>query len=635
MHLDRCTQCIGYLERQLDTSEIISEVRQSVLGSSAEQDQASSMPVSSTSTADERELLARLATRPSEVTRAAPVPTVRPKQVGKYRLLELIGRGSMGTVYRAIHVNLHSLAAVKLMAPERFGGNNAIKLFQRETLAVGRLAGHPHVVRALDADQTTDGFHYLAMDFVDGVNASQVVAATGPLSVADACEIVRQAALGIDYAHRHGLIHRDVKPSNLLIDRNGQVRVSDLGLVGFQASHRREEEIIVGTIDYMAPEQGSESRSVDHRADIYSLGCTLFKLLTGHAPYHGFEAGEERRTAHQEQPVRSLAEQFPDIDPHLDALVGRMMAKRPEARPASAAEISKQLEPWTGTHDLTDVVARSLPWVRQGAGLPVELPNPADGIFEAASPVSHYRRRIGQVALTFLVAALLIAWFATANSPDNSVAVVRYSQPVALPVNHGDSSAPVYLPDEDRLFVSSPDSDALFEFGTSTSTSYLVKTVISPHDTEGWPVLAGVFFDHQTVYPADGSSDHILQRVLLRRTTAPDGSQASLELVYHQVLIRLRDRLTDWRTSGEFIQPLELPPTAAPCQLEVHVRDRRVESIVVDDQRYDFAGVPEPALKVANSAGEVDHFGGYGVSLTKGIARFTATKFATRDDQAD
>ena len=458
MHLDRCTQCIGYLERQLDTSEIVSEVRQSVLSGSVGRASGIAMPVSSH--------LPRMNASCSPDWRRGPRKSRarRPSRwFGRNRLANIASSnsldcGSMGTVYRAIHVNLHSLAAVKLMAPERFSGNNAIKLFQRETLAVGRLAGHPHVVRALDADQTTDGFHYLAMDFVDGVNASQVVAATGSAAAfADACEIVRQAALGIDYAHRHGLIHRDVKPSNLLIDRNGQVRVSDLGLVGFQASHRWEEEIIVGTIDYMAPEQGSESRSVDHRADIYSLGCTLFKLLTGHAPYHGFEAGEERRTAHQEQPVRSLAEQFPDIDPHLDALVGRMMAKRPEARPASAAEISQQLERWTGTHDLRDVVARSLPWVRRGSGLPVELPNPAEGLVAAASkPVSHNRRRLWQISLTLLVAALLIAWFATANSPDHSVAVVRYSQPVALPMNHWDSRTPVYASAENRLLVNSP-----------------------------------------------------------------------------------------------------------------------------------------------------------------------------------
>jgi serine/threonine protein kinase len=242
-----------------------------------------------------------------------PLGTIR-----VYRLLEKLGQGGMGAVYKALHTELDKVVAVKVIAPDRLADASAVSRFKREMKAVGKLE-HPHIVRAFDAGEE-NGRHYLVMEYVPGCDAGKLVDRLGPLPVADACEIVRQAALGLQHAHGHGLIHRDVKPSNLMLvgeatplrlpvepasvhleavveqaaakrGRFAYIKILDLGLALLQdqprggSSEITAERQLMGTLDYMAPEQAGNSHEVDGRADIYSLGAALYKLTqSGQAP---------------------------------------------------------------------------------------------------------------------------------------------------------------------------------------------------------------------------------------------------------------------------------------------------------------------------------------------------------------
>ena len=206
----------------------------------------------------------------------------------EYQLIEKLGEGGMGTVYRARHTKLDREVAVKLLPSERLRSAQAVSRFEREMKAIGRLH-HPNIVQAFDAGEV-EGQYYLAMELVSGLDLSMLVDRVGPLPVADACEIVRQAALGLQHAHEHELVHRDIKSSNLMLTPSGDVKILDLGLARLQDPLSEEHEVtstgqVMGTLDYMAPEQLGDSHAVDIRADIYSLGATLYKLLTGRAPH--------------------------------------------------------------------------------------------------------------------------------------------------------------------------------------------------------------------------------------------------------------------------------------------------------------------------------------------------------------
>ncbi len=196
----------------------------------------------------------------------------------------------MGTVYKARHRKLNKLAAIKILPAAMAQDPERVARFKREMKAIGQL-DHTHIVRALDAGEA-EGRHYLALEYVEGLDLSKVSDRAGRLSVADSCEIVRQVAVGLRAADEQGLIHRDIKPSNLMLTPKGHVKILDLGLAVFETDRPQRGETtaygqIVGTPDYIAPEQINDAHSVDARADIYSLGCTLYKLLTGQAPFSG------------------------------------------------------------------------------------------------------------------------------------------------------------------------------------------------------------------------------------------------------------------------------------------------------------------------------------------------------------
>ncbi len=270
-------------------------------------------------------------------------------QLGEYNLLEKLGEGGMGAVYKALHTELDRLVAIKIMRKDHMREDWAVARFRREIKAVGQL-DHPHIVRAYDARKIADT-HFLVMEYVDGLDLNELVDRGGPLPPADACELIRQAALGLQCAHEHGLVHRDVKPSNLMLNRHGQVKILDLGLARVRAASGLSGEMtavgqVMGTPDYMAPEQLSDSHAVDIRADIYSLGCTFYKLLKGQAPFSGSQHQSllAKMRAHVEQMPPPIEQFRKDVPAELNLVLGRMLAKAPKQRFATPAEVAHALD---------------------------------------------------------------------------------------------------------------------------------------------------------------------------------------------------------------------------------------------------------------------------------------------------
>lgn len=279
-----------------------------------------------------------------ELTRGPAVETV-PEQLGDYRLVARLGGGGMGTVYKAVHQRMGRTVALKVLRPELQRDPRWLQRFEREVRAAARLT-HPNVVAALDAREQ-DGLHYLITEFVDGRDLAETVRSQGPLPVSDAVDCIVQAARGLDCAHRQGLVHRDIKPANLLRAADGTVKVLDLGLARFADDEAglTRTGMVMGTAAFMAPEQARDTHRADARSDIYSLGCTLFFLLTGRPVFSG--ASEvDTILSHVTQPVPSLAAAVPGIPPELEAAFRRLVAKDPAERLQTAAEVIAALEPF-------------------------------------------------------------------------------------------------------------------------------------------------------------------------------------------------------------------------------------------------------------------------------------------------
>ena len=273
--------------------------------------------------------------------------------LGKYKLLSMLGKGGMSAVYLAQHTLLKRQCAIKVLPWHKLGESSHLKRFYREAQAVASL-DHPHIVSAYDVDHTTDGsmeIYFLVMEYVEGRNLYEFVHTDGPLSVIQAAEFIRQGALGLNHAHQAGLVHRDIKPGNFLVDRHGVVKLMDLGLARFlqEASDSsltiEHEQKVLGTVDYLAPEQAVDSHDVDHRADIYGLGCTLFYLLTGRSL---FPEGTltQRLMAHQTKQPPSVHEFRDDVPEAIAIILKGMLEKDPDQRTSSAEVVATQLEDW-------------------------------------------------------------------------------------------------------------------------------------------------------------------------------------------------------------------------------------------------------------------------------------------------
>jgi serine/threonine protein kinase len=274
-----------------------------------------------------------------------------PRQLGEYEIVRPLGRGGMGRVYLARHTRLGREVALKVLANHRLDDKRMHGRFEAEMQAVGRLS-HPNIVTAHDA-RDIDGTAVLVTEYIDGFDLGTLLQRTGPLSVANACEIVRQVAEALEYANAQGFVHRDVKPSNIMLGSGGEVKLLDLGLARFRFADADRSQITstgqaMGTADYIAPEQVTDSHSVDACADIYSLGCTLFKLLSGTAPFDGPEhtTAFAKMTAHVSASPPSLSDRCPHAPKKLVTLVDSLLAKQPKLRPQSAKLVAEQLAPF-------------------------------------------------------------------------------------------------------------------------------------------------------------------------------------------------------------------------------------------------------------------------------------------------
>lgn len=271
--------------------------------------------------------------------------------LGPYVLQELLGEGGMGKVFKAHHLRLGRDVALKIIRKEKLANPAAEGRFRAEIQALAQMS-HPNVVAAYDADQVGET-HFCVMEYIDGTDLAQIVRNKGPLPIPEACEYIRQAALGLHHAYEMGLVHRDVKPSNLLVTRNGrQVKVVDLGLARVgeaplnpDANRITQEGFVLGTPDFLAPEQARNPGGVDIRADVYALGGTLYFILTGEPPFEG-KTPADKLVKHCTEPPPNLLVKRPDAPPHLAQLIQWFMAKQPEHRPQTPAEMIFALQPY-------------------------------------------------------------------------------------------------------------------------------------------------------------------------------------------------------------------------------------------------------------------------------------------------
>ncbi len=331
---------------------------QSELGSS---DRASRGPAAPGVVADSPALSTSTHERPitpsagDDRTASTPVPPQQialgeePLQVGEYLLLERLGSGGMGVVYKALHVRLQRLVAIKFPRFAALLDPHSAARFLREAKLVGQLQ-HPHIVMALDAGDSRYG-PYLVTEFIEGETVESLVRRAGPLPFQTAVRLVAQAASALGFAHSRDIVHRDVKPSNLLIDGEGRLRVLDFGLAKLLADGQRATDsgeasqytqfgAFLGTVGYAAPEQLRSGQTIDHRADIYSLGCVLYFMLTGEVPHKGTLAD---RLFARRLSASALRMQGGAVPSRFERVWGQMVASAPQRRFASMADVEREM----------------------------------------------------------------------------------------------------------------------------------------------------------------------------------------------------------------------------------------------------------------------------------------------------
>ena len=343
-HVAACDSCCNRLEA-LGDDELIALLRSSA---------GLSSPVA---LGDTQDLLPKAHDTPSQedsVTTAVP-PELADHP--RYRILALLGAGGMGVVFKAEHRLMERIVALKIIHKDLVARAESVERFRQEVKAAARLS-HPNIVAAYDAEQAGD-LHFLVMEYIEGTNLDQLVRTQGPLPVALACNIARQVALGLQHAHERGMVHRDIKPHNLVLTAAGQVKILDFGLARFcretSGGSLTAPGVVLGTPEYVAPEQALDARQADLRADLYSLGCTLYFLLAGRPP---FPEGSvlQKLMAHQQRTPPPLADLRPDVPAELVQIVERLMAKDPAQRYQTAAEIVELLAAFAAS-DTTPPVA--------------------------------------------------------------------------------------------------------------------------------------------------------------------------------------------------------------------------------------------------------------------------------------
>ena len=342
--------------------------------------------------------------------------------IGPYTITDRIGAGGMGQVYKAVHRRMERTVALKVLPKARRTDPQAQARFMREVRASAQLQ-HANIVTAYDVGEE-GSVTYLAMEYVEGTGLDQQIKTQGRLDPQQAARIAEQVALALEHARQHGIVHRDIKPANILINRQGTVKVLDMGLARFEQTGPDVDEstaltrdgVVMGTLDYLAPEQAMDSHTVDTRADIYSLGCTLYHMLTGRVPFPARTAAE-KLMKHQMSDPEPVGEQAPDMPAGLDAVVAKMMAKRPEDRyptpadvadalravlagapavvlepvPASASDLPV-LEPWSDAPEPTPGVDAPTSVSFPGPASPVDRPGEPGPVPKDETPPSAWSR---------------------------------------------------------------------------------------------------------------------------------------------------------------------------------------------------------------------------------------------------
>jgi len=330
--------------------------------------------------------------------------------VGTYIILDKIGAGGMGQVFLAKHQPMNRIVALKVLPETAVASEDAVKRFHREVQAAAKLI-HPNIVTSYDAGEAS-GFHFLVMEYVDGADLSVVVRQRGALSIATAVNCIIQTARGLEYAHKQGVIHRDIKPGNLLLASDGTVKILDMGLAQLQPTdgigryeptqaELTQDGSVFGTVDYMSPEQTLNSKDVDTRADIYSLGCSLHYLLTGQPVYNG-DSPMGKALAHRDSEIPALQESRNAVSTRLSEIFVKMVAKKPEDRYPSMSALLADLE--VLANEVSD---------DGGPELPMDAANLVSGDI-AATPTQAEgsgcrKRRLVSTWLCWPVAACLLA----------------------------------------------------------------------------------------------------------------------------------------------------------------------------------------------------------------------------------
>ncbi|HEX4589279.1 MAG TPA: serine/threonine-protein kinase [Gemmataceae bacterium] len=316
---------------------------------------------------------------------------------GKYKLMDKLGAGGMGHVFLCEHRRMKRLVALKVLPTDKLKDDaSAVERFEREARAAAAL-DHPNIVRAHDIDTDPDkNLHFLVMEFVDGSSLQEIIKKHGPLDHVRACHYIADAARGLQHAHEAGWVHRDIKPGNLLLDRSGALKILDMGLARLFAddsdnlTKRYEKNAVLGTADYLAPEQATNSSDVDIRADIYSLGATFYYLLTGHGP---FDEGTvtQKLIWHQTRQPESIRAKRPELPKDLEAVINKMMAKKPVHRYQEPSAVATALEPWTSQpieppadEEMPRLCPALLSYSAAGASLPLSA---------IAGPTSSFKAR--------------------------------------------------------------------------------------------------------------------------------------------------------------------------------------------------------------------------------------------------
>jgi tRNA A-37 threonylcarbamoyl transferase component Bud32 len=307
--------------------------------------------------------------------------------IGKYKVLEKLGSGGMGQVFLCEHKLMRRRVAVKVLPTAKADDPSSLERFYREARAVAAV-DHPNIVRAYDIDQD-ENLHFLVMEYVDGTNLQDLVKKFGPLDITRACHYIYGAAIGLQHAHEIGLVHRDIKPGNILVDRAGVVKILDMGLARFFNDEddiltKKYDENVLGTADYLAPEQALESHTVDIRADIYSLGATFYYLLTA-SPLFPEGSVAQKLIWHQNRSPRPIKSLRPEVPDDVVAVIDRMMMKDPAKRYQTPAEVMAALAHWVVT-PIPPPADKEMPILSPAAGGTGRAPAAAPGAGSSARP---------------------------------------------------------------------------------------------------------------------------------------------------------------------------------------------------------------------------------------------------------